>query len=355
MRVANFSLRKHLLVILGLLISLCLAAKAELYKLSITKLAEAEANIKLEALSETIIDSELSLVGDEFSAMLSPSTARSMGLPRGTRMLGRITSLDRACLIDIDKLQLPDGKQVAAKASISISNDKGLLSSTIHHSVELGAATLVGAVDAIEYGGIATAVMTHGISVGVGAGIGLGMGLAGLTIAKPLRNDSFNLTKMKLISDFELLEPLPLVSDDQLHLAEAYRSKLDKLSQHLASNGSKTNLGLQVKLRDIDKYFSASYGEFIILDFDITNKTARTIYAQDLVLSSAKHLKPVYSNPFIYNDGFIPLQPGEHRLCKLAYALGDYDDSDNYELMLLDSNTDQVLLSYDLESLRASH
>ncbi len=368
MATSNFSLRKHLIVLVGLLIGLCTSAKAELYKLSVTKLAEARSEINLMALPETLLDSDLNIVGDDFVAELSPATARSLGLPHGTKMIGTITemnserSLSRsaACIIDINKLQLADGTTIAAKASLALSGskDRNIVSSIAKSGARVGASTLVGAMDAVQYAGIGTAIMTHGITAGVGATIGLGMGLANLTSAKGqrLRSDGFKLAKMKLVSDFELLEPLPKVSEEQLAIAEAYRSKLDKLSEHLnSSTKSRTTLGLDIKLRDIDKYFSASYGEFVILDFDIANRTSREIYPQDLVLSSAKHLKPLYSNPFIYNDGFTALKPGEKRSCRLAFAVGDYDRDDDYELKLIDSSSERIILSYDLQSLRASH
>jgi|GEM_PF-3033254 len=353
MKPAYYSLRKHLVLVLGFLISLCTNVKAELYKLSISKLAEASSNVDLLLQPETIIDSQLSLEGDEFVAQLSPVTARALKLPRATKLIGHIISFnDSGSLIEIDALLLANQQKVAAKGSIKLDASTNIASSSVRASTELAAATLVGAVDAIEYGGIATALMTNGISVGVGATLGLAAGLTGLANhqVKPLRVDGFQATKMRLVSDLELLEPLP--SAEMLDAAEEYRSRLDKISERMAL--TKPRLGLDLKLKDIDTYFSSSYGEFIILEIEIDNKTSRTIYPQDLVVVSSRHLKPVYSNPLIYSDGLDPVRAGEHRVCKLAYGLGQYDDSHRYQLKLLDPRNDQVLLSYSFESLRAS-
>jgi hypothetical protein len=362
MATSNFSLRKHLIVLASLLISLCTSVTAQpLYKLSVTKLAEARENIALLALPETLIDSELSLVGDEFSAELSPVTARGLGLPRGSRIIGTISeiklqrSLGRDALvsIDIDRLQLADGTNIPAKAKLELkaSDKKSRIKSTMSAGSKIGASTLVGAMDAVEYGGISTAIMTNGISVGVGAALGLGLGLLGAVTNKGtnLRIDNFNLAQLRLVSDFELLDALPEVSSEQLAKAESYRSKLDLISERMnKTNARDFNMGLDLKLNDIDKYFSASYGEFILVDFDLNNMTSRKIYPQDFTLSSDKHLKPVYSNPFIYSDGFTELKPGERRRLKLAFALGDYDSDDDYKLGLLDPKTQQVISNYDL-------
>ncbi len=355
----QFSLRKNLAIV-GCLISLCTSVMAApVYKLSVTKLAEAKNDIALLALPETVIDSELSLIGDEFSAELSPITTRALRIPRGSRIIGSLSqlrserSLGRAAtaLIDIDRLELPNGTIIPAKAQLELKSKSSATNSALKAGSKIGASTLVGAMDALEYGGIATAIMTQGISVGVGAALGLGLGLLGTVTDKGdnLRVDNFNLAELRLVSDFELLEALPEVSAEELDRAEFYRAKLDLISERMNRNTkTDTTIGLDLKFNDIDKYFSASYGEFILVDFDIDNKTSRQVYPQDFAISSVKHLKPVLSNPLIYSDGFTAVKPGERRRCKLAFALGDYDRDDDYKLGLLDPKTQQLVTSYDL-------
>ena len=355
----QFSLRKNLAIV-GCLISLCTSVMAApVYKLSVTKLAEAKNDIALLALPETVIDSELSLIGDEFSAELSPITTRALRIPRGSRIIGSLSQLrserslgrGATALIDIDRLELPNGTIIPAKAQLELKSKSSATNSALKAGSKIGASTLVGAMDALEYGGIATAIMTQGISVGVGAALGLGLGLLGTVTDKGdnLRVDNFNLAELRLVSDFELLEALPEVSAEELDRAEFYRAKLDLISERMNRNTkTDTTIGLDLKFNDIDKYFSASYGEFILVDFDIDNKTSRQVYPQDFAISSVKHLKPVLSNPLIYSDGFTAVKPGERRRCKLAFALGDYDRDDDYKLGLLDPKTQQLVTSYDL-------
>ncbi len=362
----NFSLRKHLVISLILVIGLANSALAQpVFKLSVSKLAELKDHVEIYALPETLIDEDLSLSGDDFVAELSPITSRALGLPRGTKIIGQITdvkearslSRDAELSVEVSHVETPEGALIPAKASLRLTATKGIASNTskaIKSTTKCAAATMVGAVDAVQYGGLATAVMTHGISVGVGAAIGLGLSLFDAVAANgaELHSGAFKVSKFSLNSDFELLGDLPRVTDEQLDRAGNYRAKLDLINAHMQGATKQETLGLELELKDLNKYFSSSYGEFVVLDLDLKNKTQRKIYPQDLTISSLKHLKPIYSNPLIYNDGFVALKPGEHRRFKLAFALGDYDSDDDYQLSLMDSSKDKVLLSYDLSELR---
>ncbi len=336
-----------------------LATANPVYQLSISKLAEARDDLDLLLQTELIIDSELSLAGDTFVAELSPISARRLALPQGTKLIGKIQEIrgeaswsrDAKARIEINAIQLPDQQEIPAKATLMLeAQDQGLVHNSkkiLTKSTELGASTLVGAMDALQYGGISTAILSHGISVGVGAALGLGLGLASIATSKgsSLSYDDSQLIKMRLDSDFELLAALPEVSNTQLEeLSQNYRTKLDQISARLQAEQS-----LVLDLQKIHKYQSASYGEFIVLDLDITNISLEQIYLQDLVLSSNQHLKPLYSNPLITAQEFKAIAPGEKRRCRLAFVLGDYRKQDDYKLKLLDPLSDRVLLTYDLE------
>lgn len=307
--------------------------------------------IHLELLPETLVDSNLSLEGDFFSAFLTKPSAELLNVPLGSRLLGKITEVQapknfgRSAKLTthVSELMLPDGSRVKVSADFSSKTNtkddekpaktKNFLKKLSKDTTELSAGAMVGAVDAVQFGGISTAIMTSGLSVAAGAALGLGLSLAGVTMRKgdELVSSGFDPINFKLESDFEFLEDLP-----------AYiASKREPVAASL--------LGIDMRVNKIDKYFSRSYGEFILMDIELKNNGIEKIYFGDFVLSSGRHIMPIYSNPLISNEVVAAIDSQGSRQCRLAFSLGDIKKSSDYKLMMINPVTQEIVAYLDVE------
>ena len=148
---------------------------------------------------------------------------------------------------------------------------------------------MVGAVDALQYLGINTAISTYGLSTAIGAGIGLGLGLVGALKAdgETINYNEFEAMNFKLESDFELLEKLPIS-----------KAELEKLIQL-------EELGVDLKISGMQKQFSRQFGDFIVVEMQVTNNSEDDIYLGDFVLGSELHIKPVLANPLLSSQSLM--------------------------------------------------
>lgn len=309
--------------------------------------------INLKLLPETIVDTDLSLAGDFFSAYLTKPSAEILRVPFGSRLIGEITEVtnqksfnrDAKLKAHINKLMLPDGTIVKVSADLSSTADqakqteenskfdkfKKNLKAVAKESSEIGAATIVGAMDSVQLLGLGTAISTSGISAGVGAAIGLGMGLTH-SIGK--KGDAiyngFKPLNFQLISEFKLLETLPL----------SYQN-LDPVSASL--------LGVDFKVTSMQKLFSKNYGEFIVVNFEITNRSDKKIFLGDFVLRSNTHILPVYSNPLLTNSYASYAEPQQVVKSSIAFSLGSYNKKDNYQLLILDPVNENIIADTEIK------
>ncbi len=304
----------------------------------------------IQVLPETILDTELSLSGDFFSAFLSPSACNIFKVPERTRLLGQITKLDRPKTfsrdarinVHINELMFPDGSTMKVSADFSSKesmqedekpNDvKALARKLIKHGSRVTASTLVGAVDAVQYGGLSTAIMTYGIVPASGAAIGLGLGLSGVVKGKgeELVSSGFEPINLKLDSEFVFLEEIPILAQE----LEPIHAKL---------------LGIDIKVKQISKYKSQSYGDFVLVDIELANNSPKDLFLGDFVLSSNRHILPILNNPLIANDGFSSITVKNSRELQLAFSLGSMKRSDKYQLMLLNPVTQEIVANADID------
>ncbi len=309
-----------------------------------------KASLNLKLIPETIVDTELTLVGDFFSAYLTKPSADILKIPFGSRLIGSITDIkdsksfnrDAKLRAHVDRIMLPDGSVVRVSADISsdaseatIVDDKAkfknIAKKVAKESAELSASALVGAIDSVQITGLTAAIATHGISAGVGAAIGLGMGLAH-TIGKDgqtIASSGFKPLNFKLESEFKLLEEMPLMYEN-----------FDPISASL--------LGIDVKVNSMQKVFSKNYGEFILVELNLTNHTDRKLYLGDFVLRSAFHVLPVYSNPLLTNNYSDSIAAKSNGTYKIAFSLGSYNKKENYQLMIVDPVTDTIVANADI-------
>ena len=306
--------------------------------------------LHIQVIPETIVDTELSLTGDFFSAFLSKSACQIFRVPQRTRLLGQITELNRArslgrdagLKIHVNELMFPDGSTVKVSADFSakeaLQDDdhpgdiKALAKKFVKHSANVTSSTIVGAVDSLQYGGIGLAMATSGISTMAGAGLGLGLGLVGVVKNKgeELISSGFDPVNLKLDSDFAFLEELPLVSQE----FEPISTKL---------------MGIDIRVKQISKFKSHDYGEFMLVDIELANNSQSDLFMGDFVLSSERHILPILNNPLLSNGGLGSVSVKDSHQLKLAFSLGSMKKNDKYQLMLLNPVTQEIIANAEID------
>jgi hypothetical protein len=320
----------------------------EVYKAKIEILQNPGFHFQL--IPETLVDTSLSLEGDYFSAFLTKPSAELLNLPLGSRLLGEIREVQEPknfgrsakLVTHINQIMLPDGRTIPVSADLSskasIKDEekpqpsKNLLKKISKDSLELTSAGLVGAVDAVQYTGIGTAIMTSGLSVAVGAAFGLGMGMVGLATNKgeELISSGFDPVSFKLESEFEFLDTIP-----------------DTISKSKPININA--LGLDMKVNKVQKARSKIYGEYLLLDVELKNNSFKKVYFGDFVLSSDRHFIPVYNNPFLSNESLLEIDTNTSRKINLAFSLGSIKKTNDYKLMMIDPVSQEIIAYIDVE------
>ena len=299
---------------------------------------------RVEVLPETIFNTEFSLEGDYFSGILSEEDAKDLGVPFESKLIGKVTRIKQAksfnrdgkIEVHVDGLVLPDGDTVKVDAKFESSHEKPIKhfsKEILEHSAELSAGAAVGALDALRYTGLPTAISTYGISVGAGAALGLGLSLIGTSTKKgdEIANNGFSVSTLKLLDDFVFLEELP------------------EISQTLKAFSAET-YGVKIDIKDVRKMFSAELGDFLVIDLSLENKNSKTVHASDIILVSKRHLKPIYSNPLITGlEGFKAIKKNKTKNLKLAFSLSKINKKDNYKLHLIDPISEKVVVNLNVD------
>ncbi|CAN5385109.1 hypothetical protein BH10CYA1_BH10CYA1_52310 [soil metagenome] len=138
------------------------------------------------------INSNVNVKGDEIWVRVGNNVhgQSEVAVPGGWYMHGLVTDaapakrggIDGYVTVSFDKLVSPDRQlEVPFDAHISSKNStpKAIAKHLLIDSGHVGLGALGGSIMAVQFGGIGTAIATHGISVGVGAGIGATVGLIG--------------------------------------------------------------------------------------------------------------------------------------------------------------------------------
>ncbi|MCE2929049.1 MAG: hypothetical protein LW817_05420 [Candidatus Caenarcaniphilales bacterium] len=292
----------------------------------------------IKMLPDTIIDSDLTLVGDGFSALLTKPSAQILKVPQGTRLIGTITQIVKARHLQqssrfkahISHLLLPDGKLVKASMDISssaaiqklpeISNFRKTTKSILKNSAQTSTAALVGAVDSIQYAGLGTAIATSGISVAAGAAAGLGLGLSNIFIAKgaKLSHNSFTAYNYKIESELEILGSMPILGQD-LNTPET------------------SVIGLDSQILNIQEKFSKDFGKFLQVELQLSNNSTENFYIGDFALSSSLLTKYLFNNPLLSRIDYQSLKPGQKKTYTLAFNYNnDYEIKNELEILIID-------------------
>ncbi len=353
----NSTINIKKIIRLSLILCLCIYStplKAQDTKTPVLKAQISESNLRdvfLKLVPDTLIDANLSIPGDFFSVIVTKPSAQLLQIPTGSRLIGTVRKIQKAKSFnrggkfesEVKQVMLPDGSIIKAHAILSAeagmqdmdkpTKTKKVLKAIKEKGTEIGAATLTGAMDSVQYFGLGTAISTYGISTAIGAGIGLGLGSIGALGEKgeQINYNEFDAINFKLESDFELLENLPLSA-----------SELEKLI-HIEE------LGVHMEVSKIEKHFSRQFGDFLLVDMLVTNHSEEGIYLGDFVLRSNIHIRPVLANPLLANDSMKKLLPKESCHTKIAFSLGKYQAKEDYKVFLLNPLNQTIMANTDIQ------
>jgi len=223
----------------------------------------------LDLVLSTEIASGATVEGDEFFGKISKDVLVDgrVVIPYGTRMHGVLTTLEgpkragRNGYINtrFDYLITPDGREVPIEGNSTTRDSKGKAAAKVvgRAAGYTAVGGVVGTVLALQYGGLAAAVASHGFDLAGGAAIG---GAAGLTIAM--------LTKGKSV----MLQP---GAEMRVKLSEPLKLPTMTMPDETAQDFSIPGLTVKVAGVRIDRHPLGEMSE-ITLKLDILNQTENT-------------------------------------------------------------------------------
>jgi hypothetical protein len=237
----------------------------------------------------TTVNSEISVVGDDVMAAvtLDVKDKGKVLLPGQWYVVGKVTRVEsqrrlgRNGYVEIkfDKLISPDGK-LQLPIDASVSTHEGTVKTVAKHlatdSKFMTTGAVGGALLSLQLGGIGTAIMTEGISVGGGAAVGATIGL----IAALWRKGRISSSYTGEFSKFRVTAPitLPAFNPNALPSAEPAPNKLASLDivVHKA------------------KFRPSPYGDkrsrLLKIDFALANRSNQAFSLANLVvMSDSRH------------------------------------------------------------------
>lgn len=266
----------------------------------------------LDLVLATEIDADETVEGDEFTGKIIQDVLADgrVVIPRGTAVHGVLETLEgpkragRNGYIDarFDYLVTPDGRKVPIEGDSTTRDSKRKAAAkVIGRAAEYTAiGGVVGTVMALQYGGLAAAVASHGSTVAGGAAIG---GAAGLTMAMLTKGKSVMLqpgTEMHVI----LSEPLKLPSMTMPEeRAEAY---------------SIPGLTVKVARMRVNRHPSGDMSE-LTLSLDILNQTENTFSNFDIGLED--ELGNLFFPSPLSDNGMCKIEPSSHFNSNLTFEV----------------------------------
>lgn len=330
------NLKKYLEKILLLFLLSYQVAFANIQKLKVEYQEKIDKDNYIKIIPELIIDSDISLPGDSFLALLTKPSAEILGLPLGSKIYGTINKIipeanfyrSAKIYASIDHLILPNGKII--KASMQLSSSSALKSrfkvkkinnlgtNVAKYGSNVVLSSAVGLVDAVQYAGLGTAIASHGISAAVGAVLGLG-----LALADPVKNKG-----QKYYGDNYY--PLNFKIEKALEIFENFDLSADDIPQNTERFG--------IVSAQIKNY--KNFGRTLLIDLELEKEKSKTF-----ALSSDSLVKPIYPNLLLSSVD------NARQILRLAFALNDSKLDPSVQLVTLDPLSDKILSCMNLSSI----
>lgn len=280
--------------------------------------------------------------GDEISGYINEDIkiGEDLFIPKGSKIFGVVSRInepkrfgqDGSFDIEFNELVV-SGNRIPIQASVSTDVNTTLEKAAdilTYDSALIAFGTFNGAIAGIQYGGIPLAVTSHGISVLAGAGVGAGAGILGSALRKgkiPVNG---------------LGQSLPFVLKTNFYVLGDIERDLSNHESRVTSNDYKgfrfspqlKKDQVQLEISSIKKMHDKKYGDSLLIEVSLKNKSNKPISFSDLKLTTNKK---ELINPDVLLSGLEALKsvkPNEEIKTRLKYLISS--KKEEYNLILID-------------------
>lgn len=320
----------------------------------------------LEIKLSTPINFYFSQAGDMVAAFTTEDIpiSEDFHIPKGSRLEGVVTKItkpkrfgqDGTFEIDFNEIVTPDNASIPVYASISsdISSTTEKIANILTYDSALVAyGAFHGAVASFQYGGIPLTIFSHGISILAGAGLGAGAGVVGSVVRKgkiPVLLTSLNIP-VALKSNFYIL-------GDLTELQET-RNKKQEARNTMQEAGEKRYTGfrffprvkkeeIELQVRSVNKKHNKTYGNYIVVQFNLKNNSQKDISLSDFVLLDKENSEVLHPDLFLSGTGALKKsKPQDDTLILLAFLVSDKKKS--FSLALIDPLDNEEIVRVPLK------
>ena len=282
------------------------------------KVENLEKNDVIKMTVSQVLDSTLSIEGDEFFAEVTDEVKGDKGvvIPKGTIAHGRISQtadpkrLGRSgwLELDFDYLITPDGREIPIDGKMTtklhpIAETSKIVAQDVGYTLAGGA---IGGVVALNWFGLEAAVLSHGYTVAGGAAVGGAIGLGAALIRKG--HDVLISPGDQIRVKINTTVPLPVYKESALMQHELFYP------------------GLDIQISDI-KHETDPFGEVntITLTIMISNMSDKTFSGLDMALIN--DYNSVF-RPSIFGDTrliFKQINPGDRFAGRVSFSVDNID------------------------------
>lgn len=305
------------------------------------KVENLERNDVIKMTVSQVLDSTISIEGDEFFAEVTNEVKGDKGviLPKGTIAHGRISNVtdpkrlgrSGSLELDFDYLITPDGREIPIEGKMNtklhpIAETSKIVAQDVGYTVAGGA---IGGFVALNWLGLEAAIASQGYTLAGGAAIGGAIGLGAALIRKG--NDVLIAPGDQIRVKINTTVPLPVYKDSALMQHELFYP------------------GLDIHISDI-KHEKDPFGQVntITLTVMISNMSDKTFSGLDMAL--VNDYNSVF-RPSIFGDTklmFRQIKPGDRFAGRVSFAVDNIDR--NFWLTFYDKRKNTALAKISIDN-----
>ncbi len=297
-------------------------------------------------------------VGDEIQGILEEDikVGGNVILSRGSKILGVVSKInepgrfgaDGSIEVELNEIIISENERIPIQARISTDTKTVLEKSAnilTYDSALISYGAFNGALAGIQYGGIPLAVTSHGASVLAGAGVGAGAGLIGSI----KRKGNIPTNSIGKATPFILKSNLYILGDlKQVASASPFEEDSSKEYKGFRFNPLPNKEDIEIVLKEVKKFHDKNYGNAVKVQFELKNKSSKSISVSDLRLLTVK--KKSILNPDVILSGsevFKSIKPGTSFNSSLVFLINS--KKEDYYLVLVDPFDMQEVLRVELK------
>lgn len=310
---------------------------------------------KLEINLNTPVNYTFSLPGDKIIAYLKEDVdlGDNLVIPKGSRVEGLLVSIkdpkrfgiDGAFEVTFNKLVLPSGDSLpifaSATSDSSIERHEKLAKILTYDSALIAYGGINGAIAGVQVGGIPLLISSNGLTAAAGAGVGCATGVIGSIYRKGEAPSLSTIGSSNITLDSDLFVFEDLIKLNSQHLAQRALPKVNEY-KGFRFNAPTKKEELEVTINEVKNEKSKTFGDYIVLNFDLKNKSRNKINLSNIVLINEDKQSLIHPDVFLSGkEAFKFASPFDKSNFKLAYIT---NPKEKYNLAIIDplDNTEIV-------------